>query len=326
MIARRGRHWGWSFVVVLVLVVPARVACAVSPEAEALFREGRRLMAEGKTAEACAAFAKSYSVDASSGTLLNLAFCHETQGKTATAWSEYRETVQLAHAQGREDRAATARLKLDALQALLARLTLKIEAAVPGLTIATELEGIPQASWGQPTPIDPGIHQITASAPGYRSFTTVVKLSDVEQRLLAIPPLERVSPLPPPAAKPAPAPLLGRIAGAASEARPYRPIDIYLASAGGLLVVAGSVFYGLAYEKFDAAKSTCSQGAGCTTTQRDALVSTIETWRDLGIASWVAGGALVVASGLHHWLSARPSPLTVAIDPWHNTLSIRALF
>lgn len=283
-------------------------------------------MAEGKTAEACAAFAKSYSVDASSGTLLNLAFCHETQGRTATAWSEYRETVQLAHAQGREDRAATARQKLDALQALLARLTLKIEAAVPGLTIATELEGIPQASWGQPTPIDPGTHQITASAPGYRSFTTVIKLSDVEQRLLVIPPLERVGPLPPPAAKLAPAPLLGRIANAPSESRPYRPIDVYLASAGGVLVVAGSVFYGLAYEKFDAAKSTCSQSAGCTTTQRDALVSTIETWRDLGIASWVAGGALVVASGLHHWLSARPSPLTVAIDPWHNTLSIRALF
>jgi hypothetical protein len=54
--------------------------------------------------------------EASSGTLLNLAFRHETLGKTAMAWAEYQAAVGLARKQGREDRAATADAKVAALE------------------------------------------------------------------------------------------------------------------------------------------------------------------------------------------------------------------
>src|SRR5215471_2500246 len=77
-------------------VAAPSIAWAVSPAAEALFQEGRRLLSEGQTDEACARFAGSFAIEASSGTLLNLASCHEKQDKTATAWAEYRAAARLA--------------------------------------------------------------------------------------------------------------------------------------------------------------------------------------------------------------------------------------
>ena len=57
-------------------------------QADDEFNEGKRLMDAGDTAAACAKFAHSQELDPKLGRLLNLAFCHEQQGKTASAWSE----------------------------------------------------------------------------------------------------------------------------------------------------------------------------------------------------------------------------------------------
>ena len=51
--------------------------------AEALFDEGRNLVAAGKIAEACPKFADSQRLDPSPSTLLNLASCWEKLGRTA---------------------------------------------------------------------------------------------------------------------------------------------------------------------------------------------------------------------------------------------------
>src|SRR5690348_1000013 len=76
-------------------------AASQKATAEALFEEGRKLMAEGKVAEACPKFADSEQLDASSSTLLNLASCYEKLGRTASAWATYREAASLANANGR---------------------------------------------------------------------------------------------------------------------------------------------------------------------------------------------------------------------------------
>src|SRR6266699_3327978 len=85
--------------------LPAKRAIAGSPAAEALFREGRQLLKEAQVDEACLKLAESYSQEPASGTLLNLARCHEIQGKIATAWAEYAAAARLSRTQGREDRA-----------------------------------------------------------------------------------------------------------------------------------------------------------------------------------------------------------------------------
>src|SRR6188508_1232334 len=94
----------YSIVLLLVSLV-SRAEAQVSGEsrraaAEALFIEGRRLVAEGKTAEGCAKFAESQALDPGVGTLLNLARCYERIGRTASAWTTYREAASRAQAAG----------------------------------------------------------------------------------------------------------------------------------------------------------------------------------------------------------------------------------
>src|SRR5437762_8395146 len=85
--------------------LPASRTRAGSPAAEALFEEGRQLLEGGHVDEACLKLKESYAQEAASGTLLNLALCHQIQGKMATAWAEFGATARLSRVQGREDRA-----------------------------------------------------------------------------------------------------------------------------------------------------------------------------------------------------------------------------
>lgn len=55
-------------------------------QAEALFRQGKDLIAHSKIAEACAAFDASQKLDPTIATLLNQASCREKTGQLATAW------------------------------------------------------------------------------------------------------------------------------------------------------------------------------------------------------------------------------------------------
>ena len=77
----------------------ATTAAAAEPNAadraiaERLYDQGRKQLTEGNTAAACESFGESMRLDPGTGILLNLASCHETQGRLATAWVEFREAL-----------------------------------------------------------------------------------------------------------------------------------------------------------------------------------------------------------------------------------------
>src|SRR5262249_7890465 len=150
-------------------------------------------------------FAQSYALEASSGKLLNLALCHETLGKTATAWAEYRAAARLARNEARADRAAAADGKAAALEPKLPRLTTVAAAPVPGLKVLTEAGGRDAGGGGVAAPVGRGAPQATASARGYRSWAGSVEIRGGERKTVEIPPLEQEpkeepKPLPPPPA------------------------------------------------------------------------------------------------------------------------------
>src|SRR4051812_29728499 len=62
----------------------AQPAQSAGAQAEAMFREGRTLLAAGKIAEACAAFEASHKLEPAMSTLMNLAACRERNGQLAT--------------------------------------------------------------------------------------------------------------------------------------------------------------------------------------------------------------------------------------------------
>ena len=326
----RGRAMRATAVAAVLLALGSAPAGAVSPAAEALFQEGRKLLAAGKTTEACARFRESYALDASSGTLLNLARCHEMEGKTATAWTEYQAAARLSRSQGRADRAAVAEENARSVDARLARLTWTAAKPAPGLEIVTEAGTIHENGLGVAVPVDPGVHQVKVAAPGHRPWATTVEIKDAEQRTVEIPPLE-VEPTPaqkPPiatvaAAKSPPALVSASRPGEIPVPR-RSSLDLYLAGGGGIGLIAGTVIWSVAYAKFQSAKEACNQGAGCT--DRASRVSTIETLQRIAIGSWAAGGALLVASELHFRFGKTGAPLAVAIDPLHGGFSLSTTF
>ncbi len=122
-------------VTVMATLVCVRPARADAPTAEALFREGRKLLDEGNVDAACIKLAESQSQEPSSGTLLNLALCHEKQHKVATAWAEYAAAARLSVTQGRPERADVAMRKSAELEPRLPRMIVRAEASIPELKI-----------------------------------------------------------------------------------------------------------------------------------------------------------------------------------------------
>jgi hypothetical protein len=148
-------------------------------DAEELFRRAKGLMSENKHREACPLLEESEKLDPQMGTLLNLAICHETIGKVASAWGEFRAVEQQARAANREDRVKLARERAAKLEPRLPRVKIVVppDAKVAGLVVKVDGEVKGEPLWGG-VAVDPGSHALEASAPGKRSATLKVQVEN----------------------------------------------------------------------------------------------------------------------------------------------------
>jgi hypothetical protein len=180
----------------LLALTPARaangdVSQANQATAQALFDQGRRLLDEGKYAEACAKFESSQRLDPGTGTLLNLATCNERLGKIATAWTQFNEALSLAIRDGRRDRMSFAREHIVSIEPQLPHLTVAVRAAgTDGLSLTIDGAPLGKAAWGVAAPVDPGDHVVEATASGKLPFRATVKLAPTESRTLEVPALD----------------------------------------------------------------------------------------------------------------------------------------
>lgn len=205
---------GTAVVAVIAVVACAADARAQSPEdrvnAAALFREGKAMMDSGRFADGCRKLEASRQLDPVSGTILNLAYCHEQEGKTATAMSEYDEAIALARRDNRKDRVDFANAQMTALAPKLSRLTIVVPeaSAFPELVIARDGSAIPRAAWNTAIAVDPGEHAIAASAKGRQSWTAKVTIgANADKQSLTVPLLDvapETAPRPPPPEPPPP--------------------------------------------------------------------------------------------------------------------------
>lgn len=152
---------------VIAASAPASAQVNKEAAAEALFQEGRRLMADSKYAEAAAKFAASDRASPSVGARINLGGCYVKLGKTASAWTAYKTASNLASQLGDRRRARVAGDRAAALEPKLTYLVVAVpaESRVEGLVVEVDGAPTPEALWGQRLPIDPGDHQIEATAP-----------------------------------------------------------------------------------------------------------------------------------------------------------------
>jgi hypothetical protein len=135
--------------------------------AQTLFDEGRALMEKHDFKHACSKFAESQSLEPATGTLLNLALCHERRGALATAWIHYQDALASATREHNQAREGLARERIQLLEQKLARLVVMAPAEPPkGLWVQVDGVSLGEAAWGVELPVDPGSHQLKAGAPG----------------------------------------------------------------------------------------------------------------------------------------------------------------
>jgi serine/threonine-protein kinase len=287
--------------------------------AQALFEDGRKLVAQGRFAEACPKFAESEKLDPSPSTLLNLASCYEKAGKTATAWETYNEAASTASAVNRKDYVAIAQKRAAALEPTLTKLTVTVGALVDGLVVKRDGVEVGRALFGVAIPIDPGAHVIEASAPKKKPWSTTLDAKDPSASLtVTVPPLDDApdaSPPPPPAVvappppalapppNPPPAPAQPPPSGGSSQAT----IGIVVGAVGIVGVGLGTVFALSAKSKYNDSLPDCSPVSpnSCNQSGVDQRNSA-RTSGDIASVAFAVGG-VALATGIVLWVTAPSS-------------------
>jgi hypothetical protein len=249
-----------SFVALAVLAAPALAqpddVAQKKAAAEAAFRRGKELINSDAPA-ACEAFKQSMQLDAQFGTQYNLALCYEKVGRLASAWGELTE---LAAKDANAARRADSEKRAKALEPRLVRLLIVIKQRAPGMKIMRDESDV-TAFMGVATPVDPGMSKLTASAPGYKTWSADVTISGEGTTITVdVPPLEKAPEPPPPPPggggkdvfqTPPPA-QVDRDPGAGR-----RKLGLIIGAVGVAGVGAGVVFGLGASSALDDAKATC---------------------------------------------------------------------
>jgi hypothetical protein len=318
---------GGPVLVAALAFAPAARAQSSSDQAaaEALFKQGRDLMASGQYAEACPKLAESERLDPAPGTLLNLATCYERNGQVASAWVTFKEAATAARKADQTDRARLATEKAAALEPSLPTLTIVVPPGsdLPDLEVRRDGEVVGRAEWGAPIPLDPGPHAVEARASGRQAWQGHAPVLGVGAKAsVEVPPL---APLPEAPAAPVPASATGVVPSvvpaatttAAQSASPA-PVDTapaepahrgatqravaWVAGGVGLAgLAAGAILGAMALADNNQASSDCLSNVcnqqGISSTHDANNAATAST------VAFAAGGALV-AVGLVLWLTA----------------------
>jgi hypothetical protein len=174
----------------LVIAVPlfawpsvGRAQAARDPAgAEALYKTGRDLVAKGDWDAACPKFEASMTLDPVASTLINIAKCHEHFGRLARAWADYKRALVLNQdTPGAERRKALGEIAtrgIEALEPRLPKMRIGVADRPEGLRVTRDGQEIPLAMLGEVVPVDPGSHEVSATAPGHAQEQKTVKAEE----------------------------------------------------------------------------------------------------------------------------------------------------
>ncbi|HEX7666021.1 MAG TPA: PEGA domain-containing protein [Polyangiaceae bacterium] len=295
--------------------------------AQTLFDQARKAMADGKFQEACVKFADSNRLAPGTGTLLNLATCHVKIGKLATAWVEMNNAADSDRRLGNVQRLAWIRQQIDDLSPKLAHLTVGVAPATPaGFSVVLDGATLDPAAYGSPTPVDPGEHVVTASAPGYETWSTKIAVDqNGVEKSVVVPVLGQksdvVAPAPAPSKEePAPAP--------APEIDQKKRTVAYVL--GGVAVVGigvGTVFGIKTFSDWSTRNDNCP-GGRCNQTAVDASSSA----KTAAVISDISFGVAIVAAaaGTYLFVTSKHTPAPVSVGaaplPGGGAASLSATF
>lgn len=308
-------------IVALGIGAPA-VARANDPAgAQQLFDQARKLMAQEKWAEACPKLEESQRLDPAGGTLLHLALCREHEGRLATAWAHYHETLAQAKRDGRKDRAKIAQDRIDQLAPRLAKIRVRVAPSMkkaPGFTLRRDGIVVGEAQWNDAIPVDPGTRVLRAQADGRKPWSKEVEVPpkpveitvDVPE-LEAEPLAKKVDPPPErPAEKPTPAWRADTNDGGSTQ----RTVGIVLGGVGLAGVAVGTIFGVIAITKKSEADKECQPPDRDVCTQKGIDASESSTSAgNVSTVGFIAGAALLAGGAVLYFTA--PSGTSLAVHP-----------
>ncbi len=163
----------------------ATSARADAGAADALFKAGKDLLAQGKVAEACSKFEASYNEDSALGALMNLANCREQQGLIAAAWARWGEAVEKAKRLN-DERFTYCQERRDKLGPRLPHLTVQVENLVPGLVVYRGSQVLDPGAFGTALPIEPGETTLQVTQGDDVFWQQTIQLSEGQQATVKI--------------------------------------------------------------------------------------------------------------------------------------------
>jgi hypothetical protein len=274
--------------------------------AQALYDEARKLAAAKDFAAACPKFRASYDMDPAGGTLLNLADCYENEGKTALAWTTFKDALVAAQQDGNQPRAEFAKTHIASLEQSLAYLTLDVpnEARIDGLVVSIDGTPLASAAWGVALPVDPGKHVVHAEAKAHEPFERSLEVSKAGQReTVSVPVLA--------ASGSGDAPGAAKPAGSGSTMRTIGWVT------GGVGVVALGVggYFGLKAfsdwgDRNDACKGGCTPEAKAAGSRASDAATLSTVLVAVGAGAVGVGAVLILTSGHGEQTKAAAAPRT----------------
>jgi hypothetical protein len=297
-----------------------------------LYDAGTRLVADGKYAEACPKYAESQRVDPQVGTLLHLADCLEKNGQTASAWAAWRDGAELAAKRG-DARETVARDRASVLEPKLSRLTLSVATPdVAGLEVTRDGASVGKALWNTPSPVDPGKHEIEATAPGKKTWHQSVQVAAEHSESVAVPALEDA----PLDAETATAPASAN-AGASRSAdgdsvvhdtgdgTSQRTVGLIAGGVGLLGIGAGAYFTIRRSGYLSDRDNVCPSTVNCTAAdleKNDQLTKDARSATTLSLIGYGAGGAFLI-TGIVLYVTApkASSSARLRVTPWLSSSS-----
>jgi tetratricopeptide (TPR) repeat protein len=180
---------GWLAIVLLLSASSSAFAGSSESEdlskARAKFMQATELEQAGNYAGALQAFREVAQVRMTPQVRYHIALCEEKLGKLVAALGGYELALAEAEALGPEfqkeveDRASS-------LRARIPKLVIDRGEGAQAATIELDGVSLGASSIGVEVPIDPGPHDITAKAPGYKGYNTTVDVAEKQVERVSI--------------------------------------------------------------------------------------------------------------------------------------------
>jgi hypothetical protein len=284
--------------------------------AESLLADGKKLLASRQYAAACAKIQESQRLAPASSKLLELAICHEKQGKTATAWREL--NAVLRQGVGTDASSKTARAHLTALEPRISRITITARQGTDTAAIQLTIDGVPleDSAWGTPMPVDPGSHSVVATVGGAQQWSSRIDVgAGGDQKTVEVPVLAKASSTSPQSApKPEPTVNVTEKLEQPSFAEtppddheqqrsnPHRPVMGYVLLGAGLVGIGVGSYFGVRAISLRSDSDDICRLRGCTQ-------EAVSLNNDAKTAAWgsnIGIGVGALALGIGGYLLLKP--------------------